>query len=91
MKCDRCGEQLPVADGIDYYGQTLCLDCAMRGCNPDLMPHNTFSQDEIMRNEGDYGLGRNRVTQKPVARWSLVTEFFVSEKTKRNLATKLEV
>ena len=34
MKCDRCREQLPVADGIEYFGQTLCLDCAMRGSDP---------------------------------------------------------
>ena len=34
MKCDRCNEQLPVADGIEHFGQTLCLDCALRGCNP---------------------------------------------------------
>ena len=31
MKCDRCREQLPVGDGIDHYGQTLCLACYMQG------------------------------------------------------------
>ena len=73
MKCDRCGEQLPVADGIDHYGQTLCLDCAMRGFNSDLVRHHKFSQDEILRNEVEYGLSHNRVAHRPVARWSLAT------------------
>ena len=31
MKCDRCREQLPVGDGIDYQGQTLCLECCLQG------------------------------------------------------------
>jgi len=38
MKCDRCREQLPVGDGVDQNGQTLCLECCMLGqlptCNP---------------------------------------------------------
>ena len=38
MKCDRCQEQLPVGDGIDQNGQTLCLECCMLGlsfaCEP---------------------------------------------------------
>jgi hypothetical protein len=38
MKCDRCREQLPVGDGVDQNGQTLCLECRMLGqpptCNP---------------------------------------------------------
>ena len=31
MKCDRCGEQIPIGDEIDHREQTLCLECAMRG------------------------------------------------------------
>jgi hypothetical protein len=31
MKCDRCREQLPVGDGIDHQGQTLCLVCYLQG------------------------------------------------------------
>ena len=31
MKCDRCGEQIPIGDEIDHRGQTLCLECALRG------------------------------------------------------------
>jgi len=31
MRCDRCQEQLPVGDGIDRNGQTLCLACCMQG------------------------------------------------------------
>jgi hypothetical protein len=45
MKCDRCREQLPVVDGIEHFGQTLCLDCAMRGCNPGPEQSNQVSED----------------------------------------------
>jgi hypothetical protein len=31
MNCDRCREQLPVGDGIDHRGQTLCLACYLQG------------------------------------------------------------
>ena len=31
MKCDHCREQLPVGDGIDHQGQTLCLTCYLQG------------------------------------------------------------
>ena len=38
MKCDRCREQLPVGDGIDQNGQTLCLACCMLGHQPAYNP-----------------------------------------------------
>ena len=38
MKCDRCREQLPVGDGIDQNGQTLCLECCMLGQLPTCKP-----------------------------------------------------
>jgi hypothetical protein len=31
MNCDCCREQLPVGDGIDHQGQTLCLACYIQG------------------------------------------------------------
>ena len=31
MKCDRCGEQIPIGDEIDHRELTLCLECALRG------------------------------------------------------------
>lgn len=49
MKCDRCREQLPVVDGIDHNGQTLCLECAMRGSEPCLAQRTELSQDAMIR------------------------------------------
>lgn len=55
MKCDRCREQLPAVDGIDQDGQTLCLECAMRGfsavraCDPWVVQHAELSQDAKIR------------------------------------------
>jgi hypothetical protein len=91
MKCDRCGEQLPVADGIDHFGQTLCLDCAMRGHNPEPVQHTKFSQDEIFQKDPKYGLGCDSVAHKSVACLPPATEFFISESAKWDLITKLEV
>ena len=57
MKCDRCGEQLPIVDGIDRDGQTLCLECAMRGfspvraCDPWVVHRAELTQDANIHNE----------------------------------------
>ncbi|MBN2550215.1 MAG: hypothetical protein JXB15_13715 [Anaerolineales bacterium] len=34
MKCDRCGEQIPAGDEMDYYGEILCDECYMRALSP---------------------------------------------------------
>jgi len=34
MKCDRCGEPIPAGDEMDYGGQVLCEECAMRALSP---------------------------------------------------------
>ena len=34
MNCDRCGEQIPVGEEMDHYGQTLCEDCYMQILSP---------------------------------------------------------
>jgi hypothetical protein len=34
MKCDHCGEQIPVGEEMDYYGQTLCEECYMHAMSP---------------------------------------------------------
>ncbi|MFN2145144.1 MAG: hypothetical protein ACK2T7_07305 [Anaerolineales bacterium] len=34
MKCDRCGEQIPLDEEIDYYSETLCEECYMRALSP---------------------------------------------------------
>ncbi len=55
MKCDRCREQLPAVDGIDQDGQTLCLECAMRGfsavraCDPWVVQRAELSQFVIKK------------------------------------------
>ena len=48
MKCDNCGEQLPVGDEIGLYKQILCLECAMQGysCRNILIEINPDSLDE---------------------------------------------
>lgn len=34
MKCDRCGEQIPVGEEMDYFGRTLCEECYMQALSP---------------------------------------------------------
>ena len=34
MKCDRCGEEIPPEEDMDYHGQTLCEVCYMRALSP---------------------------------------------------------
>jgi hypothetical protein len=34
MKCDRCGERIPVGEEMDYHGQTLCEVCYMHAMSP---------------------------------------------------------
>jgi hypothetical protein len=34
MKCDRCGEEIPAEDEMDYGGQTLCEECYMQALSP---------------------------------------------------------
>lgn len=34
MRCDRCGEKIPVGDEMDYYGDTLCEECYMQALSP---------------------------------------------------------
>ena len=34
MKCDRCGEKIPLDEDMDYHGQTLCEVCYMRVLSP---------------------------------------------------------
>jgi hypothetical protein len=34
MKCDRCGEEIPLEEDMEYHGQTLCEVCYMRALSP---------------------------------------------------------
>jgi hypothetical protein len=34
MKCDRCGERIPVGEEMDYHGQMLCEECYMHAMSP---------------------------------------------------------
>jgi hypothetical protein len=34
MICDRCGEDIPAGEEMEYYGQTLCEDCYMQALSP---------------------------------------------------------
>ena len=50
MKCDRCREQLPVGDGIDYQGQTLCLECYLQGA-VSFQPSTAIHHLDLIRGE----------------------------------------
>ena len=60
MKCDRCREQLPVGDGIDQNGQTLCLECCMLGlsfvCEPTKLRQleNSMTGDQYLAESSLY-------------------------------------
>ena len=30
MECDRCGEEIPAGEEMEYCGQMLCEDCSMQ-------------------------------------------------------------
>ena len=34
MKCDRCGEQIPAGEEMDYFGRVLCEECYMQALSP---------------------------------------------------------
>lgn len=34
MNCDRCGQQIPLDEEMDHYGQTLCEECYMQVLSP---------------------------------------------------------
>ena len=34
MVCDRCGDEIPTGDEMDYYGQSLCEDCYIKALSP---------------------------------------------------------
>ena len=34
MKCDRCGDEIPAEEEMEYHGQTLCEVCYMRALSP---------------------------------------------------------
>jgi hypothetical protein len=34
MKCDRCGQHIPVGEEMEHFGQTLCEECYMQALSP---------------------------------------------------------
>lgn len=36
MKCDRCGEQVPVGEETNHHGRTLCEECYMQALRPSV-------------------------------------------------------
>jgi recombinational DNA repair protein (RecF pathway) len=36
MKCDRCGEQIPVGEETEHHGRILCEECYMQALSPSV-------------------------------------------------------
>lgn len=34
MNCNRCGDEIPTGEEMDYFGETLCEECYMQALSP---------------------------------------------------------
>ena len=65
MTCDRCGEQIPAGDEMDYHGRILCESCYMGVLSPAVAcdPWAVQSAQTLSRMGSKYS-GLNAVQEK---------------------------
>ncbi|MFL7893841.1 MAG: hypothetical protein ACK2UM_19795 [Anaerolineales bacterium] len=65
MKCERCAEEIPTGEEMEYYGETLCEECYMRVLNPARAcdPWAVRSAQTLSQLDDDYSALSNTQTK----------------------------